>query len=101
MSTEGEGQGSCVRDMGQRVCPGQQQFQCVGQGSEPHSCCSDAEGHKGDGSSVLFTNGNVELNLHCTSRAAFPRLGCHLYPGNTLEREEGWPGRAGMATQGR
>lgn len=60
-----------------------------------------AWGQEGRGSSMLFTNGNVELNLHCISCTAFPRLGCHLFPGNILERVEGWPGRAGMATQGR
>lgn len=56
VSTEGAGLGSCARDrVGQRVCPGQQQFQCLGQGSEPHSCCSDAEGPSmGPGRQWLF-----------------------------------------------
>lgn len=58
MSTEGGGQGSCAGTgdrVGQRVCPGQQQLQCLGQGSEPHSCWSDAEGHgMGPGRQRLF-----------------------------------------------
>lgn len=46
VSTEGGGQHSCARDrVGQRVCPGQQQFQSLGQGSEPHSCWFDSKGH--------------------------------------------------------
>lgn len=102
VSTEGGGQHSCARDrVGQRVCPGQQQFQSLGQGSEPHSCWFDSKGHsRGPGRQGLC---HAFHKRECRAEPALPSPGlavtCALETSwrgwrGGLEGQE-WPHRAG------
>lgn len=104
MSTEGGGQSSCARtEWGRGSVLGSSSSSVWDRAQSPTAAGLmpkvTAWGQEGGGSAMLFTNGNVELKLHCISCSCLPHAWLSpvhwKHPGGG---GGGWPGRAGMAT---
>lgn len=91
VSTEGGGQGSCARDRGSVL--GSSSSSVWDRAQSPR--VAGLRPKEGSGSSMLLTNGNVELNLH--AYAALPSPGLAV----TCALETSWRGwRGGLEGQG-